>query len=241
MKKRAWTVVVAIAALLLPACSGTPSTPTLDPNEIYTQAAETVQAQLQETQAALPTDTATSEPTATQELAATSTVAIPLVNATVLPGLQTSATTTPGGSVTAAPGATLGVPPLATSTTAAILAPTATKMPGQKAGDAAEWQYNVPADGTYFSAGEQFSLAVGLKNVGSTTWTTDYALVYLGGTQLSGTTTIFVSAPVAPGEKAEFNIPAWAPNESGKYTSYWKLVNSGDAYIYEIYFTFNVN
>lgn len=80
-KKTAGLIILTAAALLLAAC-GPAATPTLDPAEIRTQVAGTVQAGLTQTAAAKPTSTPTNtpEPTstptvATATLSVTSTIA----------------------------------------------------------------------------------------------------------------------------------------------------------------------
>ncbi|NMC80111.1 MAG: hypothetical protein GYA59_12180 [Chloroflexi bacterium] len=229
-------ILVMLAVVVLAACGGAPAEPTLDPNEVYTQAAETVQAQLAETAAAQPSPT--TAPTNTPQPTKGATQ---IATATILPGFQLTAM--PGSQLTALPGSTqAGIPTSAVAATTAVVSlPTATRPAGQKVGDAAQWAYNVPADGSSVSAGEEFMLEIGISNIGSTTWTTDYTLQYVGGTQLSGITVFNLENETKPGEKGVFNIWARAPGDLGQHSTYFNFFNGSGTYIYQVYFAFNVN
>jgi len=194
-----------------------PKEPDVDPNLIYTQAAETVAAQMAETLAAQPPATATPEPTATQEELPTATATVVVVP-----------TFTPNAGA---------------ATVAAI--PTSTQIV-TGGGDKAMFAYSSPADGATFSPVEVFQLAIGLQNVGSTTWTQDYQLVYKGGTQISADTSISFDPAggdketIPPGEKAEFIMVATAPEIPGDYKTTFFFYNPAGAFIYEVYFVYTV-
>lgn len=210
--------------LVLAACNAAPVEPTVDANVIYTQAAQTVEAQLTLTAAAQPTATATPEPTATPE--ATATPELP----TATPTLDPTA---------------LALTPLSGSPTAAVLVPPTqaaapTQESGPKPGDNATFLYNVPGDGTKFTPREEFLFAVGWKNSGTTTWNSNYGMVYLGGTLIATYTSIKMDKDVKPGEKYEFNMRMYAPEKPGKYITRWKLVNPQGVYMNEFYFQFVV-
>lgn len=233
MKSTQWKyfggLILMVGGIFLAACGpSVPTTPTTDPAAVYTQAAETVQANLTLTAAAMPTSTPTIEPTATLEPTATITPTVPELNSTVMPGGANP--TLPG--VPAVPAATR--PALAPS-------PTTGSGTSGRVGDVAEYQYQIPTDGSTFDRAEQFTLIFGVKNSGTTTWTTDYKLVFLGGKQLSEVTVIPVTTPVAPGSKYEFSTAARAPQEAGSYITRWKLVNNNGAFLLEVYLAFKVN
>ncbi len=137
----------------------------------------------------------------------------------------------PGFQLTALPGSTQPATTLTApiATLPPLSQPTPTRS-GQKVGDAAQWAYNVPADGSSFATAEEISLEIGILNVGSTTWTTDYSLAYVGGYQLSGLTRFYLTKEVKPGEKAVFNIWGRMPYQPGSYTTYFNL-----------YFAYTVN
>jgi hypothetical protein len=209
---------------LLPACSAapTPSQPTTDPNAIYTQAVQTVQAGLTQTAAAQPTATQTPAPTETPEPTATPEppTLTPTVSTTGVPTLpQPGAPTQPS------------TRPLAT--TAAL---------GQS-GDHASFGSQSPADGASYPGLSNQQVFWSLLNNGTTTWTTNYKLVWFGGRQLSGTVVIPVEKETKPGQKMDFYTLMVTPPDKGTYTSFWHMVNASGQVIpgSEVYLKFVVN
>ena len=65
-----------------------------------------------------------------------------------------------------------------------------------------------------------------VKNVGSCTWTTSYALVYLDGEQFSTPTSLPLPMNVAPGQTIEVSINMIAPSIVGSYRGYWIFKNA---------------
>lgn len=219
----ALAIVMTITSILLSSCgAAAPAAPTADPGAVYTMAAATVQAQL--TQAALanptavpPTETPLPPPTEAPTIAVA-----PTQEQALQPTLPFAAAAAP----TAAAGSVNGLNPFMAPTQSSAAAA------GFKVGDYAEFQYNVPADLTVYAPGEPFQLEVGFKNVGSVTWTTEYALVFIGGDQMSGVTRVPMKVAVKPGEKAIFNIDQKAPGDPGKkYTTRWALTTQTGAYV----------
>ena len=208
-------VLISVVIISLLAACG-PKAPAVDPNLVYTQAAETVAVQMAETLAAVPPATATPEPSATLEVptATATTVVIP--------------TFTPNASA---------------ATVAAI--PTSTQIV-TGGGDKALFAYSSPADGATLSPGQVFQLAIGLQNVGGTTWTQDYKLVYSGGVQISAMTSVSYDPAggdkitIPPGEKAEFILLATAPTDPGEYKTTYFFYNPAGAFVYEVFFFFKV-
>jgi len=80
-------------------------------------------------------------------------------------------------------------------------------------------------DGTEFAPGEVFTKTWRLKNIGTCTWTPNYAIVFSSGAQMSGTN---VSMPgyVAPGQTVDVSVTFTAPSAAGHYVSYWMLRNA---------------
>ncbi len=78
-------------------------------------------------------------------------------------------------------------------------------------------------DGTVFSPGQAFTKTWRLKNAGSSTWTSDYSILYLTGQEMG-----LKSAPlgklVPPGESVDVSVNLTAPAIPGTYRSYWKLL-----------------
>lgn len=80
-------------------------------------------------------------------------------------------------------------------------------------------------DGTLIKPGATFEKTWAVVNTGTTTWTTDYQLMYLQGPQA---TTLFVklAKSVAPGETAQITVKFVAPTALGSYTGWWTLYNA---------------
>ena len=114
--------------------------------------------------------------------------------------------------------------------TMAMTTPTATRMAiTAVTGDNAKFDKDVTIpDGTMIAPGKSFEKTWSVLNTGTTTWTTDYQLVYLEGPQA---TTLFVKLKeeVAPGELAQITVKFTAPSTNGLYTGWWTL-NSASGY-----------
>lgn len=97
------------------------------------------------------------------------------------------------------------------------------------ANDRAEFvdDISVP-DGTTFAPNDAFSKTWQLKNTGTTTWTTDYALIFIDGDLLGAETIIPLQTQVAPGESVDLSIGLTAPSEDGIYKGFWKLRNANN-------------
>jgi hypothetical protein len=85
------------------------------------------------------------------------------------------------------------------------------------------------SDGTHMKPGGVFSKTWRLENVGSCTWTTDYAAVWFSGVQMGSTTEKLFTGPVEPGQTVDITIDMVAPDQVGTYQSNWKLRNSQGA------------
>jgi hypothetical protein len=81
-------------------------------------------------------------------------------------------------------------------------------------------------DGTGFTPGTAFSKVWRLQNSGTSTWSADYALVFVSGNPLGfrGTTRLGKSVP--PGQSIDVSIPLTAPSTLGRFTGAWKLSNA---------------
>jgi hypothetical protein len=82
-------------------------------------------------------------------------------------------------------------------------------------------------DGSLVPRNSTFVKIWRIKNIGTCTWTTSYALVFTGGDAMSGTA-VAVAMPgtVKPGQYIEIPVTLTAPNKDGNYRGYWKLRNS---------------
>jgi len=212
------TILFLVAAALLAGCSLGAPKETEDPMIIYTLAAGTVAAQLTGTAAMLPTSTETPLPTDTPEPTATS-----------VPPTATL------------PAVTQGTPATATVTQAAGW-PTSTPV-SQVSGDSAAFGSQTPADNTVFSTDEEITLMISMINNGSTTWNTEYTMVFQSGAQIAFNNATNCSRETTkPMETCDFYIVGKTPINPGKYISRFWLVNPQGAKLPggEVYFSFEV-
>lgn len=64
-----------------------------------------------------------------------------------------------------------------------------------------------------------------VRNVGETTWTTDYYLDFDKGEILGAPTTINLPKEVGPNDFVDLSVDFTVPSATGEYTSYWHLRN----------------
>ncbi len=99
-------------------------------------------------------------------------------------------------------------------------------------GDWAQFVSDVTVqDGMTFDPGEAFSKIWRLKNIGTNTWSTDYTLYFVSGSQMSAATPVKLPNSVAPGATVDVSVSMTAPSTAGTYRGYWQLKNaSGTAF-----------
>ncbi len=204
--------ILVAASLLLAGCtspSASPTTaPTIDTDAIYTQAAQTVQANQVMTQAAKPptqTPTQPAAPTFTMDPAMAAALTA-TANAVLQPGA--AATVTPGGpTLTPTAKATLLVLPTATKSVA---------QPAATSGDKCEWVSNTPSDNTKLTKDSVFDETIKVKNTGTTTWDSRYALRYYAGERMGVPSDFLVQREVKPNEVYTFQFEMKTPSSTGK-------------------------
>ena len=81
------------------------------------------------------------------------------------------------------------------------------------------------ADGSYIAPGNTFIKTWRIRNNGTTTWTTNYKLVFVSGTQMAEQNYVNLPYNVGPGQSVDISVQMTAPTEAGSYKSEWKLVN----------------
>ncbi len=81
-------------------------------------------------------------------------------------------------------------------------------------------------DGTVFAPGTAFTKTWRLKNIGTCTWTTFYALVFDAGEKMGGPDLVNMPRTVAPGQTVDVSVNLTAPSSSGAYRGYWKFQNA---------------
>ena len=195
-------LIILILSLIVSGCNvKSPAVNTPDPALISTLVQQTLSAR--EGQAASQTPSA-NPPTALPPVANTPTLVPP--TATLQPtNTQVPPTATPTKVPTATP-----LPPTAT----------ATPIPCNWV----QWVKDVTVkDGTTFSAGTHFVKTWRLKNIGSCTWDSSYALVFISGSQMGAPKTVPFPGTVPPGSTADLSVDLVAPSKSGTYQGYWQI------------------
>jgi hypothetical protein len=201
MKRYSWTILAFSVFLLftISAC-GLLAAPTtgnqVDP--IYTQAAQTVQAQL--------TQQAFSTLVAQLTQAASGTLA----TATLAPGSPTATATQVPPTATTQPPTATSVPPT----------PTATPIPCNLARFVSDVTVS---DGTVFVPNAEFTKIWRLKNVGSCTWNSSYDLIFVDGHDMDADHVIPLPGNVRPGETVDLVVDMTAPSKEGRHRGYWML------------------
>lgn len=77
-------------------------------------------------------------------------------------------------------------------------------------------------DGTVLAPGEVFVKTWRFRNTGSCAWNGDYSLVFVKGSNMSGTS-VDLGQSVKINKNADLSITLVAPYKEGTYTGYWKL------------------
>jgi len=106
-------------------------------------------------------------------------------------------------------------PSLETATSTATIAP----APCDLAQDL------LPAQISTRLPGEPFAHFWRLRNVGSCTWASNYAITWISGEVYASPVRIEIGASVSPGEVVELNVPMLAPEIIGDHLGVWTFVN----------------
>lgn len=81
-------------------------------------------------------------------------------------------------------------------------------------------------DDTEMGPGEAFTKTWRLENIGTCTWTTEYALTWFSGERLSAPVSVPLTENVPPDTTVELSVDLIAPTKAGTYQSNWKLNNA---------------
>ena len=164
-----------------------------------------------------PTPTVTPDPQAVYSAAALTAEARATELAALTPTLPSA---TP--SLTPQPATPTPTPGAATST------PTLTLPPGGS--DLLEFVADVTVpDGTNLRPGERFTKTWRVKNAGTSTWTSAYALVFASGALMGGPEAVPLALNVPPGAIVDLSVDLVAPADPGSYTGNWLLRNAAGA------------
>ncbi|HPH97933.1 MAG TPA: NBR1-Ig-like domain-containing protein [Anaerolineaceae bacterium] len=112
------------------------------------------------------------------------------------------------------------LPPVGTATNTPLPPPPTTEFAPDRAEYVSE---NIP-DKTKFVAGTSFTKTWTLRNTGTTTWTTAYALRFFGGDQMGGAD-VNLPHEVKPGETIDISVTFTAPASTGIKHGNWTLQN----------------
>jgi hypothetical protein len=80
-------------------------------------------------------------------------------------------------------------------------------------------------DGSIFAPSTSFTKTWRLRNIGSCTWTTTYALVFSSGLPMGGPAAINLPVSIAPGQIVDLPVNLTAPTAAGHYRGNWMLQN----------------
>ena len=84
-------------------------------------------------------------------------------------------------------------------------------------------------DDTQFAPEEEFTKSWRIRNSGTCPWTTEYTLIYLGGDDIPGPTSVPLPKSVAPGQPVDVNVTFTAPTELGTYREDWIMRDANGA------------
>ncbi len=207
MKTLKFSLMLLLIGLAMLACR-LPSRPvvTEDPMAIYTQAAATVQAMV-------------------TQLAGQTAIALMTEMAQPLPATPTPMFPTPEiATFTPLPSPT-PIPPLVTSPPP----PPPTAIPPSGVCDLAQFVADVTiGDGTLLPSEASFTKIWRVKNIGTCTWTKNYALRFVDGADMGARKVYPFDKRVAPGELVDIAVELTAPSKAGDYRSFWMLANEED-------------
>jgi hypothetical protein len=118
--------------------------------------------------------------------------------------------------------------PAGTSKPDPVIVPTigTTQKPVNTGSDAASLAGETIPDESNFPPGSTFTKTWRLMNSGSSTWTTDYKLVFVDGDKMGANSEYRIPLPVEPGKIIDMSIQMKAPDTAGNFKGYWKIKNS---------------
>jgi len=103
--------------------------------------------------------------------------------------------------------------------------PAASETPGVACDKATFVSETVP-DGTDFAPSTAFTKTWRVRNTGTCTWNTSYAIVFDHGDSLSAPAAVAFPGVVAPGQEVDLSLNMVAPAAPGTYESFWKFRNA---------------
>jgi len=80
-------------------------------------------------------------------------------------------------------------------------------------------------DGTVLKPNEPFLKVWRVRNSGETAWPSETVLMFVGGDLLGAPAQVAVPRTVNSGEEVDISVNMIAPEKSGRYTGYWRLMS----------------
>jgi hypothetical protein len=143
-----------------------------------------------------------------------------------LNGLYTASAQTLAAAGSPTPGLPLPTVTLAGSPTATNPPVVSSPGPTSKC-DAAQFLADVTyPDGSIVPRNTTFVKIWRIRNTGTCTWSTSYAIVFSSGDGMSAPASVAMPGSVAPGQYIEIPITMKSPGTDGNYRGYWKLRNA---------------
>jgi len=84
-------------------------------------------------------------------------------------------------------------------------------------------------DGALLERNTTFTKTWRLKNIGTCSWTTSYALVFVNGDGLGAPSAVNLGSNINPGETIDISVNMVSPGQEGHYRAYWKLRDASGA------------
>ena len=81
-------------------------------------------------------------------------------------------------------------------------------------------------DGTNFAASTPFTKIWRLKNIGNSTWTSAFSVVFISGEMMSAVSPQYLTTNVIPGQTVDIAVNMVSPANPGTYQGFWALKNA---------------
>ena len=119
--------------------------------------------------------------------------------------------------------------------TSAVVAP-----PPAATGDKAELSGQTPTDGTSVPKNATFTTTIVLTNVGTTTWTTAYQLVFFAGDRMGSPNDFNMPHEVKPNETVRLVFDMKADGSAGQKRTIWAVQNAEGRNFYDLWLDITV-
>ncbi len=153
------------------------------------------------------------------------TTGTPTVDSTV--DIRTALAGATDDGPTSTPGPATNTPQAGSTQPAQTQQPASTATATTQPCDQAQFIADVTIpDGSKIVAGQTFTKTWRLRNLGSCTWTPNYAMVFIRGDAMGAPAVVNLPGNVPPNTTVDLSVNLRAPATPGKYLSEWKLRNA---------------